>query len=193
MASCRACLGHGDLAARPGPPEFDRATRSRVLRPSRLEEVQDVFCARCRPHGEEMVIRISKGPTAADRHETRVAFFREDQPSTSPARICLMSTTMSPPFQERIHSGHRSCLHLTDCPGPATSSQATAVDQAADRPSRRKGVGRSMRVDVLLIPLASHSGGSSRHQRYKRGETSVTLRQFPRRTYLGVGPLLSDL
>src|SRR6202049_167249 len=96
MASCRACLGHGDLAARPGPPEFDRATRSRVRRPSRLEEVQDVFRARCRPQGEEMVIRISEGPTAADRHETRVAFFREDQPSTSPARICLTSSTMSP-------------------------------------------------------------------------------------------------
>src|SRR4030088_1989474 len=89
MASCRACLGHVDLAARPGPPELDRATRSRVLRPSRLEEVQDVFRTRCRPQGEEMVIRISEGPTAADRHETRVAFFREDQPSTSPARTCL--------------------------------------------------------------------------------------------------------
>ena len=80
MASCRACLRHGDLAARPGPPEFDRATRSQVLRPSRLEEVQDVFRARCRPQAEEMVIRISEGPTAADRHETRIAFFREDQP-----------------------------------------------------------------------------------------------------------------
>src|SRR5438132_3251838 len=65
MASCRACLGHGDLAARPGAPEFDRATRSRVLGPSRLEEVQDVFRARCRPQGEEMVIRISEAPTAA--------------------------------------------------------------------------------------------------------------------------------
>src|SRR5487761_1138459 len=99
MASCRSCLGHGDLAACPGPPEFDCATRSRVLRPSRLENVQDVFRARCRPEGEEMVIRISEGPTAADRHETRVAFFREDQPSTSPARICLTSNTMSPPLQ----------------------------------------------------------------------------------------------
>src|SRR4030088_647021 len=100
MASCRACLGHVDLAARPGPPELDRATRSRVLRPSRLEEVQDVFRARCRPQGEELVIRISEGPTAADRHETRVAFFREDQPSTSPARTCLTCSTMSPrPFR----------------------------------------------------------------------------------------------
>src|SRR5438552_16770850 len=115
MASSRACLGHGDLAARPGPPEFDRATRSRVLRPSRLEEVQDVSRARCRPEGEEMVIRISEGPTAADRHETRVALFRQDQPSTSPAGICLTATTMSP-LQERIHSAHRSCLHFDRLP-----------------------------------------------------------------------------
>jgi len=49
MAGRRASLGHGDLAARPGPPEFDRATWPRVLRLSRLEEVKDVLRARCRP------------------------------------------------------------------------------------------------------------------------------------------------
>ena len=49
MAARRACLGHGDLAARPGLPEFDRATWPRVLRLSRLEEVKDVLRARCRP------------------------------------------------------------------------------------------------------------------------------------------------
>jgi hypothetical protein len=43
-----------------------------------------------------VVIRISEGPTAADRHETGVAFFREDQPSTSPAGICIRAITMSP-------------------------------------------------------------------------------------------------
>jgi hypothetical protein len=30
------------------------------------------------PQGEELVIRIGEGPTAADRHETMVAVFRED-------------------------------------------------------------------------------------------------------------------
>jgi len=30
------------------------------------------------PQGEELVIRIGEGPTAADRHETRVAVFLED-------------------------------------------------------------------------------------------------------------------
>src|SRR5438132_8004929 len=49
MAGRRASLGHGDLAARPGPPEFDRTTRPRILRLSRLEEVKDVLRAQCRP------------------------------------------------------------------------------------------------------------------------------------------------
>src|SRR6266705_3901855 len=35
MAGRRASLGHGDLASRPGPPEFDRAMWPRVLRLSR--------------------------------------------------------------------------------------------------------------------------------------------------------------
>jgi len=37
-----------------------------------------VFRARRRPQGEELVIRIGEDPTAADRHETTVAVFRED-------------------------------------------------------------------------------------------------------------------
>src|SRR5437660_6633527 len=78
MATRRASLGHRDLAARPGAGLLDRLTRSRVLRLSRLEEVKDVLRARCRPQREEPVIRIGEGPTAADRHETRVAVFRED-------------------------------------------------------------------------------------------------------------------
>jgi hypothetical protein len=49
MAGRRASLGHGDLAARPGPPEFERATWPRVLTLSRLEEVKDVLRARRRP------------------------------------------------------------------------------------------------------------------------------------------------
>jgi hypothetical protein len=43
-----------------------------------LEAVKDVLRARGRPQGEELVIRIGEGSTAADRHETRVAVFRED-------------------------------------------------------------------------------------------------------------------
>src|SRR6202011_3928712 len=87
MAGRRASLGHGGLAARPGPPEFDRATRSRVLRPSRLEDVKDVLRTRYCPQGEELVIRISESPTAADRHETRVAVLREDHTQHLSVRI----------------------------------------------------------------------------------------------------------
>jgi hypothetical protein len=57
---------------------LDRPTRSWVLRLDRLEEVKDVLRARCRPESEEMVIRISEGPTPADRHEARVPDLRED-------------------------------------------------------------------------------------------------------------------
>ena len=45
---------------------LDRLTRPWVLGLSRLEEVKDVLRARCRPEGEEVVIRISEAPTAAD-------------------------------------------------------------------------------------------------------------------------------
>ena len=57
---------------------LDRLTRSWVLGLSRLEQVEDVLCARRRPESEEMVIRVGEGPTAADRHEARVSDLRED-------------------------------------------------------------------------------------------------------------------
>src|SRR5437016_7163836 len=78
MAARRASLGHLHLATHPGAGMLDRLTRSWVLRLSRLEEVKDVLCARRRPKSEEMVIRISEGPAAADRHEARVPDLRED-------------------------------------------------------------------------------------------------------------------
>src|SRR5438552_17175270 len=90
MAGRRDSLGHLDLATQPGAGLYDRLTRSRVLRLSRLEEVKDVLRARCRPQGEELVIRIGEGPTAAGRHETRVAVFREDHTST-PSTLRLVT------------------------------------------------------------------------------------------------------
>src|SRR6266571_8754298 len=96
MAGRRASLGHVDLAARPCARLLDRLTRSRVLRLSRLEEVKDVLPARCRPQGEELVIRINEGPTTADRHETRVAVFRKDHTQHLFVRICPRSNTMPP-------------------------------------------------------------------------------------------------
>jgi hypothetical protein len=78
MATRGASLHHLDLATHPGADMLDRLTRSRVLGLSRLEKVKNVLCARCRPQSEEMVIRVGEGPTAADRHETRVSDLRED-------------------------------------------------------------------------------------------------------------------
>ncbi len=56
MAAGRASLGHRDLATHPSAGMLDRLTRSWVLWLSRLEEVKNMLCARCRPQSEEMVI-----------------------------------------------------------------------------------------------------------------------------------------
>ena len=96
MTARRASLGHRDLATHPGAGLLDRLTRTRVLRLSRLEEVKDVLRARCRPQGEELVIRIGEGSTAADRHETRVAVFREDHTQHPSTRNCPTPNTMFP-------------------------------------------------------------------------------------------------
>jgi len=76
-------------------------------RPSRLEQVKDVLRARCRPKSEEMVIRISEGPAAADRHEARIPDLQED------------------------HTQHPFCLHppnvLHGAPEHAVNDHASAV------------------------------------------------------------------
>jgi hypothetical protein len=87
MAGRRASLGHRYRAARPGLPEFYRATRAVVARARSLEVVQHVLRADGRPQGEELVIRIRKGPTSADRHETRVTVLREDHSKEVGVRI----------------------------------------------------------------------------------------------------------
>src|SRR6202022_4970977 len=96
MATRRASLGHRDLPTHPGAGLLNRVTGSQVLRPSRLEPVEDVLRARCRPQGEELVTRIGEGPTAADRHETRVAVFREDHTQHPSTRNCPTPNTMFP-------------------------------------------------------------------------------------------------
>jgi len=45
MATRRASPEHRDLATHPGPSLLNRLTRSQVLRPSRLEPVEDVLRA----------------------------------------------------------------------------------------------------------------------------------------------------
>jgi len=78
MAARGASLHHLDLTTHPGAGVLDRFTWSRVLRLNRLEQVKDVLRARRRPKSEEMMIRISEGPTATKRDEARVPNLRED-------------------------------------------------------------------------------------------------------------------
>jgi hypothetical protein len=78
VAARRASLGHRDLATHPGANLLNRVAGSRVPWPNRLEPAENVLRARGRPQGEVVVVRFGEGPTAADRHETWVADFRED-------------------------------------------------------------------------------------------------------------------
>jgi len=78
MAARGASLHHLDLTTHPGAGVLDRFTWSRVLRLNRLEQVKDVLRARRRPKSEEMLIRISEGPTATKRDEARVPDLRAD-------------------------------------------------------------------------------------------------------------------
>jgi hypothetical protein len=78
MAARRASLHRRDLTTYPGAGVLDRFAWSRVIRLGRPEKVKDVLCARRRPKSEEMVIWISEGPTAANRHEARVPNLRKD-------------------------------------------------------------------------------------------------------------------
>src|SRR5689334_23654971 len=104
MAGRRASRGHGDLATRPGAGLIDRVAQSGVLRPSRLEEVKDVLRARCRPQGEELVIRIGEGRTVADRYETRAAVFREDH--TAHLLLASAQYVTHAPWVPSGRSGH---------------------------------------------------------------------------------------
>ncbi|BAH51182.1 hypothetical protein ROP_29350 [Rhodococcus opacus B4] len=81
MTARRARLHHLDFPAHPRAGMLDRLTRSWVLGPNRLEQGQNVLRARCRPQGEELVVRVGEGSTAADRHEARVSDLREDHGS----------------------------------------------------------------------------------------------------------------
>jgi hypothetical protein len=55
MAARSPCPHHRDVATHPGTGVLDRLPRSRVPGLCGLEEVKDVFCARCRPESEEVI------------------------------------------------------------------------------------------------------------------------------------------
>jgi hypothetical protein len=109
MAARGAGLGHLDLATHPGAGMLDRLTRSGVLRLSRLEEVKDVLCARCRPEserwfGEITTKRIRRGSFGSVSElvqaiESYIAHNNEDPPrSSGPKR----PSRSSPKFEEDV-------------------------------------------------------------------------------------------
>ena len=77
MASRRTGLRHLDLAARPGPDLLQRVAGP-WIRVLRLEEVQNVLCARGRPQSQKPMVGVRERPPAADSDEARVALLGED-------------------------------------------------------------------------------------------------------------------
>ena len=134
---------------------LDRLTRPRVLRLSRLKQHKDVLRARCRPHSEQMVIRISEGSPAADRHQARVPDLRED------------------------HGWHSFCLHP-----PNTQGRARATRHAPQQPAHPTSevLAQQTTWQMLTTPSRLDSGSAvgqidqlevgSRERRTRPGEQS---------------------
>jgi len=73
-----ASVHHRHLATHPGTHLLDRMSRSRIVRPNRLEAIEYVLRARRGPESKQAMIDIGKGPAPADRDEARVTDLRED-------------------------------------------------------------------------------------------------------------------
>src|SRR5207302_823841 len=78
MATRRAGLRHPGLASRPCPNLLDRQTGPRVRGLHRLEEVQNVLCARGSPQSQEPMVGVRERTPAADGDEAGVAVFWQD-------------------------------------------------------------------------------------------------------------------
>ena len=122
MAARRTSLHHRDLTTHPGAGVLDRFTWSWVIRLSRLEQVKDVLRARRSPQSEEMVIRISEGPTATNRYKPRVPNLGEDHWLSAPLK-----------YQQR---GYPSTA--------TTSSGWTKVNQLPNLPGSRPAAGSGL-------------------------------------------------
>jgi hypothetical protein len=78
MATRRTGLRHPDLAARPCPNLLDCPAGPRIGGLLRLEEVQNVLCARRRPQSQEPMVGVGERSPAADGDEAGVAVLGED-------------------------------------------------------------------------------------------------------------------
>jgi hypothetical protein len=83
MTARRTRLHHLDLTTNPRAGMLDRLTRTRVLRPHRLEQVKDMLRAQCGPESQEMMVGIGKAPTTAKRDEARVSNLRQNHAGPS--------------------------------------------------------------------------------------------------------------
>ena len=84
VAAGRAGPHHRQVAAGPGPAGLDRLAGSQVVGAHRLEGVEHVLGAGCRPQREEVVVGIREGATAPDRDEAGVGPLRKDHRATVP-------------------------------------------------------------------------------------------------------------
>jgi hypothetical protein len=135
--------GHRDLATHPGAGLLDHLTWPWVFRPSRLEEVKDVLRARCRPQGEELVIRIGEGPTAADRNETRAAVSAGSHRAPS-AHICPTCNTCPAGSNWQVRARSDRTV--------ATSAVHRGTDRAAPRADRRSRLPGAIHYSGAVYP-----------------------------------------
>jgi hypothetical protein len=111
MAARSAGLGHRDLASRPCPNLFDRLAGPGVRRLHRLEEAQNVLCARGRPPSQEPMVGVGECPPAADGDESGVAVLGQDHGSTVRRRCTIPRRCLG---RLSRHAGGRSTRSGSD-------------------------------------------------------------------------------
>jgi hypothetical protein len=87
VATRRAGSRRPDLASRPRPDLLDRQPGPRVSGPHRLEDRQNVLCARGSPQRQKPMIGVRERAPTADGAEAGVAVFWQDHGSTVPECI----------------------------------------------------------------------------------------------------------
>src|SRR3954447_13631821 len=150
MAACRTSPGHRDLAGGPRAGMLDGLTRSRVVRAIGLEPVENMLGTHRRLECEQVVVLIGESPTAADRHEPRIAVSREDHVRRLSGRVVpgrvvpgrvvsgrLVSGAWSPGWRTRpvcaIPGGPPGRRRRQSAAGSAGSPGRYGVARAADR------------------------------------------------------------
>ena len=109
MAARGARLRHCDLAASPCPNLLDCLEGPRIRGPHRLEEMQNVLCARGRPESQEAMVGVRERGAATDRDEATVTVLGQDHATNRmPMKIptdgaMTLRTTARLSFDTRLH------------------------------------------------------------------------------------------